>query len=96
MAGKTSRSGRPLKPRNGRGGYEEGEDEELVKLEDTIVRGPDDSDVSLIKFEDTVIENPEESSLKFAEGVNISSTQQNVKEIETEEGKKEQQKANGK
>ena len=37
MAGKTSRSGRPLKPRNGRGGYEEGEDEELVKLEDTIV-----------------------------------------------------------
>merc|ERR1712055_998695 len=40
---------------------------------------------------DTVIENPEESSLEFAEGVNITSTQQNVKDIETVEGKNEQQ-----
>ena len=80
MAGKTSSYGSNLKFRNknGKGGYGE-EDEKLIKLEDTIVRDPDNTDVSMLKLGDTVIENPKDSPLEFDEGINITSTLHNVR-----------------
>ena len=74
----TSRYGRPIIPT-----FKTLEgDVSMLKLSDTDVSMSkiNDTDVSMIKFIDTVDGNPEDSPLEFDDGINITSTQHNVRE----------------
>ena len=72
-------------------------DVSMLNWEDTTARNLNETDVSMLKLDDTEVGNPEDSPTVFEDGINITSTQHNVREkkschtCEEEETEKEKQ-----